>query len=846
MSGSRIHFTPDFTSPIVYQTSRWRLVVNLHNSEILSYNSQSNETRTYSFDVFDTFLLRACSTPNGVFERAFQLSPISRLFPHAKASYAQHRRQAEARARGTAKKKKGSSEVKIADIYGYFPFRLFGLDRKALPDLVAAEFEAEIDLCRANAEMVRQYSVLRESGARTGFISDTYWNSEQLAALLRSCHPGLSWDFLYASSESGTSKGEKLFATYLEEQGIAASRATHIGDNEHADIKGARRHGIATRHYPQASAPLTSIFQRESSAGEFLCPDMSTELDHGFRTLRRIVAARTPSTSPLFELGLAVVGPVLGAFDAFVADRVERLRGNGGSVAVAFLGRDGFLSHQIWKQSRDQPASYIALNRRVSVMGSAATLAPLADLLSSIPELDCNVFLEVVKILPPRVAKFFAQRQNGFATGEELADALPGLIDPGEIATLATGIRTELLRYLRQQILDFDDCTDLVLIDLGYSGSIQKALRRIFDLEGIDVRLHGYYLLTTDESSDDLADNDGFEGFISDNVVTPHVKRMLVRNIVSLEQMCCAATGSVRGHHQGEAVYEDDPQSGQQNALAERVQAGALAFAASAHELAPVYRLAPFSNLPLAARSAASILGRLLLLPTDDEMLLLGPMQHDLNLGTRALAPLLDGGHVASLQVVRDFPSACTGGGPPMWLAGSFSAMSPVHNFLYLLFGSNRLPPDIFADVKCGQIEVGLFRIDGSSSLAQVSCFRTGFGDIRVRIPTTREAGIRTIVVPIARLATEGLVAGPFLQNGASLARALQTTKVSKLPDQHLEHAGLFHSGRYYRATQDDGALIIHLPLPTAPVGIISIGLTPLKEERVLALQTAQQDFNSA
>jgi predicted HAD superfamily hydrolase len=406
-----MHFTPDFTSPIVYQTPRWRFVVNLHNSEILSYNSQSNETRTCSFDVFDTFLLRACATPEGVFERAFQLSPIPESFPHAAASYAQHRRQAEARARRTAKRKSGSSEVKIAEIYGYFPFRLFGLDRTALPDLVAAEFEAELDLCRANAEMVRQYSILRGSGARTGFISDTYWNREQLTALLRSCHPGLAWDFLYASSESGTSKGEKLFAAYLKEQGIVPSQAIHIGDNEHADIEGARRHGIAARHYPQASAALTSIFQRERSACELLCPDISAELDHGFRTLRRIVAARTPSKSPLFELGLSVVGPVLGAFDAFVADRVERLGQNGGSVAVAFLGRDGFLSHQIWKQSRDQPASYIALNRRVSVMGSAATLAPLADLLSSIPELDWQ--------------RLSGSRQNPSARGREVLCATP-------------------------------------------------------------------------------------------------------------------------------------------------------------------------------------------------------------------------------------------------------------------------------------------------------------------------------------------------------------------------------------------------------------------------------------
>jgi FMN phosphatase YigB (HAD superfamily) len=740
------------------------------------------------------------------------------------------------RARGAAKKNNGSSEVTIAEIYSYFPFRLFGLDRNALPALVGAEFEAEMDLCRANVEMVRLYSMLRASGVRTGFISDTYWSSAQLARLLLSCHPGLTWDFLYASCESGTSKSEQLFATYLSEQAADPSQATHIGDNEHADIKGARRHGMATRHYPQASASLTSIFQRESTAGEFLCPDTPAGLDHGLRTLRRIVAARNPATSPLFELGLTVAGPILQAFDAFLADRVEKLRRDSGRVAVAFLGRDGFLSHQIWKQSRDQPASYIALNRRVSVMASAATLAPLANLLSSIPELDCDVFLEVVKILPNSVAKFFAQCPNGIATGEELADALPGLIDPSEIATLATGIRTELLRYCRQQIPDFDDCTDLVLIDLGYSGSIQKALRRSFDIEGIDIRLHGLYLLSTDDSSDDLSDRDGFEGFISDTVVTPHIKRMLVRNIVLLEQMCCASTGSVRGYHQGEAVYEDAPQVPEQNELAEQLQAGALTFAASAREAAPLYRLTPFSNLPIAARSTAAILGRLLLLPTDDELFLLGPMQHDVNLGTRALLPVLDGDFVAGLQVARDFMSACTVGGPPMWLAGSFSAMSPVHNFLYLLFGANRLPSDIFGDVKCGQIEVGLFSDDGSSSLAQVTCFRTGFGEIRVRIPITRGSGIRTIVVPIARLATEGLVAGPFLQSGTNLARALQTAILSKLADQHLDHAGLFHSGRYYRATQDDGALVINLPPQRAPVVIMSIGLTPLSEGRVLAL----------
>ncbi|WP_431204882.1 hypothetical protein ACQ86E_07570 [Bradyrhizobium betae] len=94
-------------------------------------------------------------------------------------------------------------------------------------------------------------------------------------------------------------------------------------------------------------------------------------------------------------------------------------------------------------------------------------------------------------------------------------------MDPDEIAELAAGLRARLLAYLRQAIPGFDGCTDLVLADLGYSGSVQKALRRIFDLEGIEIRLHGAYLMSLDDAFDDVAERDSAEGFISDLVVTP-------------------------------------------------------------------------------------------------------------------------------------------------------------------------------------------------------------------------------------------------------------------------------------------------------------------------------------
>lgn len=809
--------------------------MNVHTADVKKYNAQHSEIRSFSFDIFDTFLLRACTSPEGVFERAFQLSAAHRLFPDAAASYVQHRRQAEARARRVALKRTGAAEVSIEEIYRLFPHRLFGVERTALPDLVQAEFQAEIDLCRAHPAILQRYLDMRACGVRTGFISDTYWNAAQLAALLGSCHPGLCWDFLYSSSDSKTSKSENLFSVYLADHALSPSAAVHLGDNAKADIDGARRHGISAMHFPQSTPALASIFGRETFVAETLCPHGAPGLDGGMRTLRRVVASQSVVNTASFDLGLNILGPAMHAFDAFIADRVAQIERDQGTTAVAFLGRDGFLSHHIWCQMRGASASYVAINRRVSVMGAAATLDPLIDLLNKLPEVNARTFSEIVKTMPVAVGRFFERQPNEISRGSDLANALPGLVDAEEIGALAAGIRTELLHYLRRQIPDFDNCRNLVIVDLGYSGSIQKALRHIFDLEGLDIDLHGLYLLTTDESTDDLSDQDSFEGFISDLVVTPHVKRMLLRNVALLEQMCCSATGSVRSYRDGEAMYEDNPQPRDQHVLVQQAQAGALSFVAAAQTLARASGLAPLTNLDVAARSAAAILGRLLLLPTDDELQLLGSIKHDVNLGTLALAPLLDRDVAERLQVAQAFPLACTAANPPMWPAGSFSALAPVHNFLYFQFGANRLPSDIFDDIKCGKIDVGMFGRDDLSSLVEVNCYRTAFGEIRIRIPIARKIGITTVVVPLANLAKDGLLSGPFLHGGETAAEALQSASIVALPEHSVSSAGLIRNGRHFRATQDDGALVIALPRQLMPIVIVSIGLTPLNGDRIMA-----------
>jgi FMN phosphatase YigB (HAD superfamily) len=742
--------------------------------------------------------------------------------------------QAEARARRDAKARRGSSEVHIREIYSLFPFRLFGLDRASLEEIVDAEYRAELELCRVNCEMLQQYFEMKRAHFRVGFISDTCWDTERLAALLRHCSPGLSWDFLYASCDNGASKSETLFARYLAEQRIDAAGSFHIGDNETADVKRARRHGIRPRHYPQASAALAAKLQRESAVFELLCPGQPSRLDQGSRTLRRMAAARLPEKSAGFRLGTTVLGPVMTAFDAFAAARAAQLAQAGRRVAIGFLGRDGFLSHRIWQDLHAEAAAYLEVNRRVTLIGSADTMDPLCELLGKVTKIDAPAFADMLKVLPPAVVDFFTACPDGIATGAALADALPNLMDASEIAALAAGLRERLLAYLRATIAGFDACTDLVLVDLGYSGSAQKALRRIFDQEGIAIRLHGVYLMTLDDAFDDLATDDTAAGLVSDLVVTPHLKRMLIRNVALLEQICCSPDGSVRDYAENGPLREINPRPAEQIALAAEIQSGALAFAGAAGELAERCRLAPFASAEVAARWAAATLGRLLLLPDDDELALFSRFKHDVNLGTHALAPMLDRAFVQNQVIARGLSAACTAPAPPMWLAGSFATVSPSHAYLYLLFGANRLPTNVYGEAPCGTLQVGLFTVDGRSTMETVTVHHTGLADLRLRIPLSRSMAITTIALPLARLAGQGLLHGVVMQSGDNVSDAARSADVRRIADEALVFAGLARDGRCYRAENDDGCLII----PVAPfddeVAIVSVALSSLSHDRIL------------
>ncbi len=536
----------------------------------------------------------------------------------------------------------------------------------------------------------------------------------------------------------------------------------------------------------------------------------------------------------------------MAAFDRFITDRIARLSGAGRNVAVAFLARDGRLSFDIWQASRDHAAHYLEINRRVAVLGSAASFEPLVKLFQHFPAVDEPTVSSVLKINLPRVSAFLRQRPSGRCSGDEFADALPDLLDDGDREALASDTREGLLTYIRSAIPNFDSVTDLVIIDLGYSASIQKALRRLLDHEGIAVRLHGLYLLSFDDRFAELCETDTAEGFISDLVVKPRVNRIIARNITILEHACCAPEGSVRGYRNGTPLREPDPRPAGQLALCADIQAGVLHFVDHLAEFSAAEGLDPFDDLDLAAHRAAAILARLLLLPTDDELQLLGGIQHDINLGTQTLVAMADPAAAERFNVALALPSLCVASEPPMWMAGTMSALSPAHGFLYALFGVGHLPGDIFADARCGTLDVEAISA-GSSRSFSVSCFRCSFGDIRVRIPILRSLGMLAISIPLGRLMPEGLILGIAVQTGKTLADAASNRQVQNLARAARTGIGIALSGDHFQATGTDAdKLLIRLPVLGEAVGIVTMLVKPLCGARALALADEQSPAAAA
>lgn len=280
-----------------------------------------------SFDVFDTLLLRTVPEPADIWEIVSSENDMP--------EFAVARRRADHEAWRQAVS--GGRDATIEDVYALLPgFR----------QLKEVELSVERRCLIADPEMAREWKRAGELGKRRIIVSDMYLPGEFVREQLR--RNGIEgWDGFYLSCERGCRKDTgKLFELVLAEQGIAANRILHVGDNPISDVDRPRRLGL--RVCPVAK-PMDGLLSVAPFVRAFLQKDGSLVARRLVGALsvalRRLSAGSDSGGDAYWSRAGLLFGAVLGK--AYV-DLIVRESRNRGLRRLLFVARDGYLPKRLF------------------------------------------------------------------------------------------------------------------------------------------------------------------------------------------------------------------------------------------------------------------------------------------------------------------------------------------------------------------------------------------------------------------------------------------------------------------------------------------------------------------
>ena len=605
-------------------------------NELKSLLPMQGGIKVLSLDCFDTLLWRTASKPTDVF-LSLQESP---LFLNYKLN-ARIRERAESACRKLNLINRDSSEVSIEEIYRY---ALPEADDHVIQELVDLELSEEARACFIFRPAFDLLIQAKDLGLKTIIVSDSYLSSSQLTRLLNSAikvtGQNSPIDEVFTSSDFGKSKSDGLLRKVSNLLDVKPGEILHVGDNKGADFHGARRDGVQGIHLIRHSDQVTNLHRMASSVAKLLEPDLGRKsptpsLHH------HTWAALSGPVKPEEIVGWCSLGPVMVNYTRWVNDHVKEMIKKGQSPRLVFLMRDGFLPYEFFKVLSDGhpdlsnvPAVMADLSRFVATACSFTGRDKIQDYFrSGASTNNPKVALNQLLFNTIEIEKIAARYGNSDADWQVFCREMTSLSLIRTITQRSSDYRKRFLRYFEKQVQPKKGET-LVFIDLGYAGTIQNLLGALIE-KTFDVTVLGKYLLLQDIAKPPR----GIEGFLSSPHIDIRTLETLLSHIKTLEQLCCNSNPSTVGYKEdGTPVYKSSTISQKQKDVRAKIQESALKFGEISHQDTVLSLAADIT----AKRDTLALLGRLLMLPTEPEAMLLADFSHDVNLGTSVVEIMVD------------------------------------------------------------------------------------------------------------------------------------------------------------------------------------------------------------
>ncbi|WP_017317166.1 HAD family hydrolase [Mastigocladopsis repens] len=454
----------------------------------------------YSFDVFDTSLVRTWVRPTHLFwEVGYQLQKDN-LIQISPESWRQLRIEAES----TARKTLPVEEVTLEQIYEQLaPSLKWSSD--AVEKAKQKEIEIELLSLRPVPEIQNKIQSLQQANKQIIFLSDMYLPEEVIQAFLKEKKVWTPGSTLYVSSKVGVNKlSGKLFRHCLAEEALKPSQLYHVGDNLRSDVKRPRKLGIPHEFFTQAHLNR----YEEQIADNTQLPIKFRSLLAGASRLTRLQSQQTtPDKQVIWDTTASAIAPILFGFVYWCLVEAQKK----GIQRLYFVARDGQILQKIaqvicknWGLKID--CRYLYGSRQAWHLPAIQELGEVE--LDWILGTGGTKFLSIrsvcdrVNISPEQIKDVLSR--YGFPTEkwdlnlqEQERGLLRQVITEKEVTDLiistAATCREKVIGYFRQEGLDDD--VPYGFVDVGWAGRIQRSFSKVLSIAGLypEAGICGFY-----------------------------------------------------------------------------------------------------------------------------------------------------------------------------------------------------------------------------------------------------------------------------------------------------------------------------------------------------------------
>lgn len=288
---------------------------------------------TYSYDIFDTCLVRACGSPINIWD-ILAHRVLGNTATRSRVSdfvLIRHKAEGDAREKFINDKKE---DITLEDIYSYCDFS--SLTSMSNEDIMTREIEVEDHMLVPVMKIKEEINNLHQNGKHITFISDMYLPTSFVIRKLTSTGLYTDGDHLYISGDIGKSKSTgHLFDFVCKDLDTEFSHWIHKGDNPKSDYKIPKQKGIKAK---KVSHPF-SFYEQNVIKNDWALSSSDIQKMLSLSRATRL----SMNDTPYYRFAADFIAPLMTTFVHHIIEDAKHR----GLQHLYFIARDACILYQI-------------------------------------------------------------------------------------------------------------------------------------------------------------------------------------------------------------------------------------------------------------------------------------------------------------------------------------------------------------------------------------------------------------------------------------------------------------------------------------------------------------------